>query len=140
MNTIFKNTKECSEKSDSDNTNLLLTLLPTSKSNSLCFANINLLINNSKTINGLLLEVDMHKVLKALPSHFETLIRLDTFKERLNESLSRLDKEVARSNYALIINSDYRQFKSMLSDEVIAEPLKEDNCKCSYGQTSLLFN
>lgn len=132
MNKIFYDTTKCAKKSNLNNIKLLLVLLPSSESNSVCFANINLLVNNKKTINALLKEVDILNVLKALPSHFETLIRLDTFKERLNESLSRLDKEVARSNYALIINSDYRQFKSMLSDEVMVEPLKEDNYKCSY--------
>lgn len=73
----------CSKLKDSNNIEKIIHLTASKESNSISFANINLLLNNLQNVETmLLLKIDiLNKILNTIPSQVRTLLCLDNFND-----------------------------------------------------------
>lgn len=85
------------------------------------FAHFNILVNNEKSIKDILLLQDIEELLKAFHANFFTIIRLDTFKDRISRVEFRLEdsqKELFSKNKKILMAYDtYKSFDSVLYAE-----------------------
>lgn len=115
--------KYCSQRALKNNVEMFIYLEPTKESNKISFACVNLLLNNLRNVETLLLlklEV-LEKILHTIPSQMKTLLALDTFNSHLNKALEINPN--AKAQYDLIKETDYSKKSLCLHNMIIPETL-----------------
>lgn len=117
----LNNLSFCSSRALCNNIELFIYEKPSSESNQINFACINLLLNNLRNIETLLLlkiEV-LESILMTIPSQMRTLLCLDNFNKKLEQSLQL--NPAGLMQYELIKKFDYKKHSAALNQVVITE-------------------
>ena len=130
----LNNIHYCSRNRNCNNVEKIIHLNASKESNDIPFANINLLLNNLRNIETLLvLKIDvLNKILNTIPSQIRTLLCLDNFNMYLDKALANNPQYLEQ--YQLIKNCDYKELSIKLNTMVVYET------KHSNQPTQLAFN
>ena len=126
----------CFKQKDSNNIKLFLDLTPSIDTNKISFSCVNLLLNNTKNVEQLLvLNMDnLEKLINVIPSQMKTLMCLNSFVNLLQIALTK--NPGGSKQFQLLLNADYKDLSLKANSNLFKEEKKE---KCISSQLAFNF-
>ena len=119
----------CFKRKNENNIQLFINLVPSKATNNINMACINLLLNNNETTKALL-NLNNERLLgiaKAIPSQLKTLLCLENFNLRLNNSLKM--NPSCQKQIDFLISLEYSEMSSFINSVKLVPALNNESLK-----------